>query len=234
MVSEASYPYQDGQRTCNLTGKTPLLRIERYAAVTPRSEDALMDAVAQQPVVATVDAADEAFQDYMGGIVISCGTNNDHSVLVVGYNTQASIPYWIVQNSWGTGWGEHGYIRLAMGQNGTAGACGIAVEPSYPIVSPPPSASNVAIGGPPLPGASLTASYTYSDPDHLSESGSTYQWYTLSGSNATPIVGATNETYVPSQSETVEFCVTPVDTNEAGLQACSSPMPIEGLDWFSG
>ena len=36
--------------------------------------------------------------------------------------------YWKVKNSWGSSWGESGYIRMAMGKN----MCGIAQQPSYP------------------------------------------------------------------------------------------------------
>ena len=36
---------------------------------------------------------------------------------IVGYDATGSVPYWIVRNQWGTGWGEVGYVRLAMGTN---------------------------------------------------------------------------------------------------------------------
>lgn len=40
--------------------------------------------------------------------------------------------YWIVKNSWGAEWGEHGYIRMLRGTNAKEGLCGIAMEASYP------------------------------------------------------------------------------------------------------
>jgi len=43
---------------------------------------------------------------------------------MVGWGTDATTAqdYWIVRNSWGTGWGEAGYIRIATAASGT-GVC---------------------------------------------------------------------------------------------------------------
>merc|ERR1712146_841571 len=66
----------------------------------------------------------ESWNGYYGGVLSgSCsGAYNklDHCVQLVGYDTTASTPYWKVRNSWGTYWGENGFIRLPMGEN----ACG--------------------------------------------------------------------------------------------------------------
>lgn len=135
ICSEAEYGYtaQDG----NCTSCNPVAKISSYVDVTPNNTQALMTAVAQQPVSVAVEADGLDWQFYMGGVVTDgCGLNLDHGVLVVGYGTDASQgDYWKVKNSWGPDWGEQGYIRIGRGSKfDPAGECGILMDPSYPVV----------------------------------------------------------------------------------------------------
>lgn len=72
------------------------------------------------------------FQFYSGGILNSksCGTNLDHGVLAVGYGKQGTQEYYIVKNSWGPGWGDNGYIKIAAVDG--EGICGIQMDAVYP------------------------------------------------------------------------------------------------------
>ena len=76
----------------------------------------------------------EDLMSYSGGIFDECsGTQMDHGVLAVGYGSENGKDYWIVKNSWGTGWGEEGYIRIARSDKGT-GQCGVAQLNTYPSI----------------------------------------------------------------------------------------------------
>merc|ERR1719272_1151662 len=90
-----------------------------------QTEGALEAAVAKQPVSVAIEADKMVFQHYTGGILTSsaCGSSLDHGVLAVGYGTDNGQKYWKVKNSWGTSFGEDGYIRIAKGKASEGGEC---------------------------------------------------------------------------------------------------------------
>lgn len=140
LCDETSYPYisqtgktQSCQTTCKLVSNS---RISSHIDVE-QTDDAFMNALAQQPVSVAIEADQRDFQLYKSGVFTGkCGTNLDHGVLVVGYGTENKQDYYLVKNSWGESWGENGYIKLARGPqyNNGQGQCGILLEASYPVL----------------------------------------------------------------------------------------------------
>ena len=71
---------------------------------------------------------------YTGGVVTwneckGSRYNLDHAILAVGWDTNSYGDYLIVKNSWGTKWGENGYIRLQINEQSNDGACGVLLGP---------------------------------------------------------------------------------------------------------
>ena len=97
----------------------------------PHTVDALMSAVAQQPVSVAIQANQRAFQCYKSGVITgNCGQRVDHGVLSVGYGTYSDgTPYWKLKNSWGTSWGMDGYVLV---ERSADDVCGVLTTPSYP------------------------------------------------------------------------------------------------------
>ena len=94
-------------------------------------------AVSQTPVSVAIEADTFYFQSYSGGVLDSslCGTTLDHGVLVVGYGSENGLDYWLVKNSWGITWGLDGYVKiLKTNSSNDLGICGIAMQPSFPVV----------------------------------------------------------------------------------------------------
>ena len=90
-------------------------------------------AISKGPVSVAVDAGTTGFQLYAGGILNSttCGTDLNHAVTAVGYGEENNQGYFIIRNSWGTGWGEKGYIRLSSDVGGD-GVCGVLLDGNRP------------------------------------------------------------------------------------------------------
>jgi C1A family cysteine protease len=130
ICSEQDYRYVGRDQTCK-KGCKSVGKVKSYTDVQQGSEDQLLQAVTKQPVSVAIEADQQAFQFYSGGVFsAACGTQLDHGVLAVGYGSQGSQNYWIVKNSWGASWGESGYIRMVRGKN----ECGISLAASYPTM----------------------------------------------------------------------------------------------------
>ncbi|KAA8547147.1 hypothetical protein F0562_003587 [Nyssa sinensis] len=136
MDTEDDYPYLGADGKCDPSRKNAkVVSIDGYEDVPPFDEKALKKAVAHQPVSVAIEATGRALQLYLSGVFTGeCGMALDHGVAVVGYGTENGLDYWIVRNSWGTSWGENGYIRMERNVADTyTGKCGIAMQSSYPI-----------------------------------------------------------------------------------------------------
>ncbi|KAM3200112.1 hypothetical protein P3L10_032473 [Capsicum annuum] len=120
LTTESNYPYEETDGTCK-TGKES----NHAAKITTN-----------QPVSVAIDANASDFQFYSSGVFTGeCGTELDHGVTAVGYGeTSDGMEYWLVKNSWGTGWGENGYIRMQRNIDAEEELCGIAMQASYPTL----------------------------------------------------------------------------------------------------
>ncbi|TVU07259.1 hypothetical protein EJB05_47307, partial [Eragrostis curvula] len=133
VATESNYPYKAVDGKCK-GGSKSAATIKGHEDVPVNNEAALMKAVANQPVSVAVDAGDQTFQFYSGGVMTgSCGTELDHGIAAIGYGIESDgTKYWILKNSWGTTWGEKGFLRMEKDISDKRGMCGLAMKPSYP------------------------------------------------------------------------------------------------------
>ncbi|XP_004238129.1 low-temperature-induced cysteine proteinase-like [Solanum lycopersicum] len=133
--TEEDYPYTGEDGRCDLTRKNAkVVTIDGYEDVPANDENAMKKAIASQPVSVAIEAGGKDFQHYKSGIFTGkCGAAVDHGVVAVGYGSENGMDYWIVRNSWGASWGEHGYLRMQRNIANPKGLCGIATVVSYPV-----------------------------------------------------------------------------------------------------
>ena len=126
------------------------------------------------------------------------------------------------------------FLRVDVTPNDGTDA-GTLVSSSYtevPVSNQPPSAGIVSITGTPGVGETLTADYSYSDPDSDPEGSTTFQWYVAAddaGTGLTPIPDATSQTYVVTPADEGVFVsveVTPNDGNQNGSVSTSDFVQI--------
>jgi C1A family cysteine protease len=138
MCSLSAYPYVSGNTKtggeCKASTCSKVAHFSSCSDVKPNDQISLKGAVAMQPVSVAVQADSYAFQHYSSGVLTDskCGTALNHGVLAVGYGTENGQKYWLVKNSWGSAWGDNGYIKIARTEStNDAGICGIAMQPSF-------------------------------------------------------------------------------------------------------
>lgn len=144
ICGESAYSYHARAGQCHGCSSPTLQRgaVTGVQAVQA-SENGMKAALAEKPVSVCVDA--ERWQGYHGGIFSNCGTSLDHAVLAVGYDQNS----WKVKNSWGTWWGDKGYIHLRMGN--TCGVLNNAVVAEVKGSPSPPTPPGPSPPTPPSP-----------------------------------------------------------------------------------
>jgi C1A family cysteine protease len=122
-MSRASYPYTGVKGACKFNPNSVVARVSGVSGIADAKS-----AVASGPVAVYLQATAN-FQAYGGGIYNGvCGQYN-HAVTVVGWGASGASEYWIIRNSWGSGWGEAGHIRVLINGN-----CKITFD-SFPVVA---------------------------------------------------------------------------------------------------
>lgn len=119
IATGAAYPYVAKTQACKSDGGSFKIAGVSVAKGCP----GVLSALASRPLGVSVDATN--WSHYASGVFNNCKTSLNHDVFLVGATDQ----FWKIKNSWGTSWGENGFIRLATGNT-----CGICLDKSpWPV-----------------------------------------------------------------------------------------------------
>lgn len=82
----------------------------------------MMQEIYQRGPIACGIAVPSALMNYTGGIFedTTGEMDIDHDISIVGWGVEDGKKYWLIRNSWGTHWGEHGFFKLIRGVNNIA------------------------------------------------------------------------------------------------------------------
>lgn len=174
LPAESCYPYTATNGSCpdacpNWPNYAYQILKWHYAATTFPTVEALRNAlVLYGPLVTTMQVYSDFFY-YVGGIYSQTygSYKGGHAVLIVGYDDAGQ--YFTVKNSWGTGWGEGGFFRIAYSELNSLvyfGNYTIAYEGGELPFQPLPEAASITVTAPNggetwMAGTAQTIRWTY-------------------------------------------------------------------------
>lgn len=136
IMASRDYRYTGKNEKCKFDPNNSVLKIRGSTRLPKGNESVLRFALSLAgPIPVAVDASHKSFHTYKSGIYndnlcSSAMKDMNHAVLLVGFGTDPlGRDYWIIKNSWGTSWGERGYMRVARKHN----ICGVSNYPVVPI-----------------------------------------------------------------------------------------------------
>ncbi|KAH0674013.1 hypothetical protein KY290_022800 [Solanum tuberosum] len=125
---EKDYPYTGKDGKCHFDKSKIAASVSNFSVVGLDEDQIAANLLKHGPLAVGINAA--WMQTYVRGVScpLICLKRQDHGVLLVGYGSEGfapirlkNKPYWIIKNSWGKTWGEHGYYKICRGHN----ICGV-------------------------------------------------------------------------------------------------------------
>merc|ERR1712070_692015 len=125
LENEGAYPYRAADGTCTKSSSLYKATISAWQQIS--TDETQIAAAVQQYGPLSIGINANTFQFYSGGVSEPSLCNPqalDHGVAIVGFGTDNGKDYWTIRNSWGSSWGEAGYIRMVRGK----GKCGLNTD----------------------------------------------------------------------------------------------------------
>jgi len=118
---EANFPYTETDPGSCTHQNDPVVTFNQWGRIDPNNDTEIQRAISSYGVIAVAVNVTDEFGNYAGGIFSDSQTDcpdgayttTNHAVALVGWGTDPTTGlYWILRNSWGSSWGENGYMRI--------------------------------------------------------------------------------------------------------------------------
>jgi C1A family cysteine protease len=176
-VLESDMPYTATNGTCSTVINHPYKLASWYsiAGYTVPSVDSIKTAISTFGPVAAAVCVGSGFSSYRGGVFstdesAACNGGVNHAIVLTGWDDTTQS--WVLRNSWGSGWGEAGYMRIKWGTSNVGYAANYVVynagTPATPTTGPTPTATSTPLPitnddfSAPLPVSLMAGQYTAS------------------------------------------------------------------------
>lgn len=134
LASEETLPYQDKRTEDMPAGPADFVLADYQYVITGKLAlndkiTTIKQAVLEHGPVATNMIFFQDLDRHREGVYIHDGKSPEqggHWVVIVGWEDDPAVQnggYWICRNSWGEGWAEHGYFKIAYGECGVDDFC---------------------------------------------------------------------------------------------------------------
>lgn len=118
---ESDFPYTGRDPGSCTHWDDPVVVFNSWARIPSNDIDAIKTALMTYGVLDAAVMVDTGFEYYTGGIYSNwkktcpqgAYTTTNHAISLVGWGNDPTYgDYWILRNSWGSSWGESGYMRI--------------------------------------------------------------------------------------------------------------------------
>jgi len=136
---DSDYGYIAKRQICKYNKSLALSKIKgfkycsNYSSRSKCSVDIVYNMLRLGPLSVGIDAGTDDFGSYESGILDTKCSNDNHAVVLTGYGIENGREYWIIRNSWSSGWGENGYVRVARNDS-NKNSCFVNNEAWLPLI----------------------------------------------------------------------------------------------------
>jgi cathepsin X len=116
-IGEIPKPHDSGAKNCYAVDNYPLYYVSDFGAM--RGVDAMKKQIYLGGPIACYIYVTDKMHKYKGGIYTDDfqTQQTNHVISIVGWGVEGDKEFWYLRNSWGTYWGELGYMRIELGKN---------------------------------------------------------------------------------------------------------------------